>query len=620
MNTIEKPFDDIDWVFENKFDGYRAIAVVNQDKVELFSRNHLSFNTTFKSIAEELKKISNTVILDGEIVVEDASGHSNFQLLQNYIKTGKGTLKYYVFDMIHLDGNDLSALSLIERKELLELLLKKQKLSNIFYSQHTVGKGVQLFELATKNKGEGIIAKKADSVYAIGQRSNNWLKIKASQQEEAIVIGITEPKRSRSFFGALLMAQYDGKTLKFIGKCGTGFKEDTLKELYEKFEPYFTDTSPIKEKIPIHDTIQWMKPKFVCQVRFTEWTQDKRLRHPIFLGLRKDKTPKEVSLTPKGKAMRKKSPEQATERENEYDYKAGKVTLHLINQNKIFFPDDGITKGDIIAYYDEVSELILPYLKNRPQSMNRFPNGIYGQSFYQKDVDRDKIPPWLKTEPIHSESNNATIDYLICNDKATLLYMANLGCIDFNPWNSTVKKKEYPDWMVIDIDPAKEEFTAVVQTALMVKEVLDELETNCYCKTSGATGLHVYIPLGKKYSYDTVKILAELIAQEVQARLPEITTLERSIKKRNRKIYIDYLQNRKGQTVAAPYSVRPKPGATVSTPLEWSEVNATLSPSQFTIKNVMARLNTKGDLWKPILGKGADIQKILKKIEANKES
>lgn len=617
-NTTEKPFDDNNWVFENKYDGYRTVAVINPDAVQLFSRNEVSFTANFKPIAEALKKIKHTVVLDGEVVVENAKGRSDFQLLQNYIKTGKGHLKYYVFDILNLDGNDTTNLSLLERKELLQLLLKKQKLTNIHYSDHTVGKGIALFEEAEKNNAEGIIAKKADSQYGIGQRSNEWLKIKISQQEEAIVIGITESKKSRSYFGALLLGQYDGRELKFIGKCGTGFTEATLKELYTTFQPYLTNVSPLSQKPKLADKIFWMKPHFVAQIKYTEWTQDNHLRHPVFMGLRTDKSAEEVLFTSKVEKAVKADKKEKVERENDYDLKVGKTTLRLTNQNKVYFPDDDIIKGDIVDYYNQVADLILPYLKNRPQSMNRFPNGINGPSFYQKDLDTAKIPSWLHTESLHSESNDANIDYLICNDKATLLYMANLGCIEINPWNSTLKKIDNPDWIVIDIDPEKEEFHEVVRTALTVKEVLDELETDCYCKTSGATGLHVYIPLGAKYSYDTVKIFAELIAQEVHARLPETTSLERSIKKRNHKIYIDFLQNRKGQTLAAPYSVRPKPGATVSTPLEWSEVNDSLSPSQFTIKNVMERFAEKGDLWKPVLGKGVNIAAILKKLEGKK--
>ena len=616
-SSIKKPFDDSNWVFENKYDGYRALAVINADNVELFSRNQLSFTTNFKPIAEALKKIAHTTILDGEVVVENSSGHSDFQLLQNYIKTGKGTLKYYVFDILSLDGNDITNLPLLQRKELLRLLLKKEKLTNIMYSEHVKEKGIEYFELAEKNQTEGIIAKKAASPYRFGQRSDEWLKIKISQQEEAIIIGITRQKNSRSYFGALLLGQYEGKELKFIGKCGSGFTQETLKEIYSKLKPYFSDSSPLFEKIPIRDSIQWVKPKFIAQVKFTEWTNDNHLRHPVFLGLRKDKFPNEVTFASKTKIMNEVPSKQKEERENDYDLKVGKTILHLTNQNKVYFPDDGITKGDIVNYYNDVADLILPYLKDRPQSMNRFPNGIKGPSFYHKDVDVDKIPSWLKTSAQYSESNAATIDYLICNDKATLLYMANLGCIDINPWNSTLKNIENPTWMVIDIDPEKDDLIKVVETALTVKKVMDGLDTACYCKTSGATGLHVYVPLGGKYNYDTVKLFAELIANEIHARLPETTSIERSINKRNHKIYIDFLQNRTGQTLAAPYSVRPKPGATVSTPLDWDEVNDSLSPSLYTIKNVIERFRAKGDLWKPVMGKGANIKSLLKSFKTS---
>lgn len=627
-NTKEKAFDDTNWVFENKYDGYRAIAVINPTDVQLFSRNELSFNANFKPIADELQKIDHIAVLDGEIVVEDENGKANFQLLQNYLKTGFGTLKYYVFDLLNLDRNLITDLSLLERKELLKILFNKYDFTNIFYSEHTVEKGLKQFDLSIKNKGEGIIAKKADSTYMPNKRSSDWLKIKISNEEEAIIIGITQPKNSRKYFGAILLGQYYGKRLQFIGKCGTGFTDATLKELYTKLKPHFVNESPLSEKIVLRDQIQWVKPKLVCQVKFSEWTNDKHLRHPVYLGLRIDKKANEVFVPSNNKSnvelevkpdkilkeeKMKEEPTPATE--NDYDLKIGKTTLHLTNQNKIYFPEDGITKGEIVQYYNEVADLILPYLKDRPQSMNRFPNGINAPGFYQKDVAVDKVPDWLKTKKIFSESNEEYLNYLICNDKATLLYMANLGCIEMNPWNSTIKHIENPDWLVIDIDPDKDDFQEVVKTALTVKEVLDELETDCYCKTSGATGLHVYIPLGAQYDYDSIKIFGELLTTEIHSRLPKTTSLERSIKKRNHKIYIDYLQNRRGQTLVSPYSVRPKPGATVSTPLEWSEVNSKLHPSQFTIKNVLKRFEKKGDLWQPVLGKGANIKKILHKLE-----
>jgi bifunctional non-homologous end joining protein LigD len=633
-DTKSTSFDDSDWVFEKKYDGYRAISVINKNEVELFSRNKISFDIPFKSIADELKKIDHIAVLDGEIVVEDDKGKASFQLLQNYIKTGIGTLKYYVFDILNLDGNSITNLSLLERKELLQLLFNKYDFTNIFYSEHTLEKGIKQFEIAQKNQDEGIIAKKADSTYVSDKRSKDWLKIKISNEEEAIIIGITKPKNSRQYFGALLLGQYYGKRLQYIGKCGTGFSDATLKELYDKFKPFFIVESPLSEKINVRDEIQWLKPKFVCQVKFSEWTEDKNLRHPVYLGLRIDKKASEVFVpsnikevtplkqetmkdktTSESESKNEKEPKKDAEKHNDYDLKVGKTTLHLTNQNKIYYPKDNISKGDLIEYYSEVSSLILPYLKDRPESMNRFPNGIDGPSFYQKDVDVEKIPSWLKTKKIFSESTNEDIHYLICNNKETLLYMVNLGCIEINPWNSTTQHIENPDWLVIDIDPDKDDFKEVVETALVVKKVMDELETECYCKTSGASGLHVYIPLGAKYDYDSIKILAELLATEIHSHLPKTTSLERSIKKRDHKIYIDYLQNRRGQTLAAPYSVRPKPGATVSTPLEWSEVNEKLHPSQFTIKNVLTRFEKKGDLWAPVLAKGANIKKIIKKLE-----
>lgn len=619
--TAKKPFINADWLFEIKYDGYRTIAVVDKENVKLFSRNKLSFTANFKAIAEALKNVGHNVVLDGEVVIEDETGRSDFQLLQNYQKSGKGTLKYYVFDILNLDGNDTRSLTLVERKELLKLLITPLKLSNVIYSEHVLEKGESFFENAIKHNYEGVMAKAANSPYRSGKRSHEWLKIKITRQEEAIIVGITEPKGARNYFGALLLAQYEGKSLKYIGNCGTGFDEKTLKDLYGRFKASFTDKPAFTKKINLKSKVQWMKPKFVCQVKFTEWTESKHMRHPVFIGLRTDKKPEDVigissekEPEANGKA---ENPDNKTATNNTIDLKIGKINLHLTNQHKIYFPDDGYTKGDIINYYSEVAEIMLPYLINRPQSMNRFPDGINGKSFYHKDVDISKIPSWLETSQIYSESNKGEIDYLLCNNKATLLYMANLGCIEINPWNSSVKNIQNPDWIVIDLDPEKIDFKEVVRTALVVKDVMEELETDCYCKTSGATGLHIYIPLAAQYEYDTVKIFAELIAHTVNVRLPETTSIVRPLNQRQNRVYIDFLQNRIGQTLAAPYSVRPKPGATVSTPLHWIEVNEKLSPQQFTIKNTLKRLKQEGDLWKPVLEKGTDISKILQSISDN---
>jgi bifunctional non-homologous end joining protein LigD len=280
----------------------------------------------------------------------------------------------------------------------------------------------------------------------------------------------------------------------------------------------------------------------------------------------------------------------------------------------VYFPEDGITKGDIIDYYRRIAPYMLPYLKKRAQSLNRHPNGIDKPGFYHKDMDTDQIPDWLHTERLWSKSNEDYIDYLICDNEATLVYMANLGCIEINPWHSPFDDPDHPDYMIMDLDPGEIGFPHVVETALAIRDLCTEIGVDTYCKTSGATGLHIYIPLKRKYDYDEVKLFGELIATTVQARLPKTTSVERAVAKRRDKIYIDFLQNRKGQTIAAPYSVRPKKGATVSTPLLWEEVNDRLDPKAFTIATIFDRLEEKGDLWKAVLGKGADVMKALEKL------
>lgn len=617
--TAEKAFDDPNWIFENKYDGYRTIAVVNNSKANLYSRNENSFDKDFKAIADELKDLKHNAVLDGEIVLEDKEGNHSFQKLQHFAKEQTGTLKYYVFDLQNLDGNDTTNLPLLNRKELLEMLFAKQSFKNIIYSPHVKEKGLQRLKQAEKEKSEGIIAKKSDSVYQVGKRSSDWLKIKLIEQEEAIIIGFTAPSGSRKHFGALLLAQYHDKELQFVGKCGTGFSDKQLLDLSKKMNSLIRKTSPLKKSTKLRDEITWLSPKLVGQIKFTEWTENGHLRHPVFLGLRSDKNADEV-IKDEGNGSKIDDVEEKSRGEkksaipDDYDLKVGKVNLHLTNQNKIYFPKSKISKGEIVDYYKFVAPLILPYLKDRPQSLNRFPNGIEGQTFYQKNFEQEKMPSWLKTEELHSESTDSKINYLLCNNKETLIYMANLGCIEINPWNSTVKNIDNPDWIVIDIDPELDDFKKVVEVALTVKDIMDEVNTSCYCKTSGASGLHIYIPLNAKYNYETAKIFANLIAIEVQARLPKTTTLERSIKKRNHKIYIDYLQNRKGQTIAAPYCVRPKPNATVSTPLEWDEVNADLAPQIFNIKTVVDRFEKKGDLWQNVLKEEADIPKIIEKL------
>ncbi|MGE5395286.1 MAG: DNA ligase D [Candidatus Saccharibacteria bacterium] len=603
--------DEPNWLYEMKYDGYRLISKIYNGEVEMISRNGNSFNAAYKALEKELQMINENVVLDGEIVVEDKNGISDFQLLQNYRTTQEGKLKYYVFDILYLNGHLITDFPLIKRKELLNAFFKLYNFTNIINAPYQTGDGRKLFVKLSEKGYEGVIAKSPNSVYMPGRRSDDWLKVKSSKMQEAVICGYTLPQRSRKYFGSLILGLYENGKLRYIGNCGTGFNEISLKELYTKFEKITIPKSPF-EKTPklvgAKGKPIWLKPELVCNVKFLEWSQDEIMRTPVFMGLRIDKDAIEVVNESKEQEVERTS---SLEKIIEVEGKSVKCT----NLTKVYWPDEGYTKGDVIAYYMSVSKFILPYLKNRPQSLNRHPNGIKAKGFYQKDMDVSQLPPWVKTVKLYSKSNDGMIDYLICNDTATLVYMANMGCIEINPWHSTYLEPDEPSYIMMDLDPGDIAFTEVVNTALVIKEICDEINIPAWCKTSGATGLHIYIPLGSKYSYDEAKTFAEIIATIAHHRLPAVTSIERSVAKRKNKVYIDYLQNNKGQTIASAYSIRPRPLATVSTPLDWKEVNYNLTPQMFTIKNIPERLKTLGDLWSPVLKKGIDLNKSLKLIE-----
>ncbi|MES2560013.1 MAG: DNA ligase D [Bacteroidota bacterium] len=602
------------WFYEPKYDGYRAITRVNNGEVEMISRNGNSFNKQFHLLKDELQKITDDVILDGEVVIEDKDGVSNFQLLQNYSTTGEGTLKYYVFDILFVNGHSLTEIPLFQRKSLLDSFFEGYTFTNIVKSETVIGKGEQLLKKLTNKGYEGIIAKDPSGLYYSGKRIGSWLKIKSVMMQEVVICGYTQPQKSRKYFGSLILGLYMGDELHYIGNCGTGFTDVSLEQLHKQFTKLKAKKCPFNDEPVLTGTKgkpEWMKPVLVCNVKFLQWTTDGRMRNPVFMGLRDDKKATEVTRE-SDTAVARGYEEETTE--NDTIVTIGGKKVKCTNLTKPYWPGEKITKGDLIAYYQSISKWILPYLKNRPQSLNRHPNGINGASFYQKDMNVDQLPAWMKTAKIYSTSNNKYLDYLLCNDEATLVYMANLGCIEINPWHSIHTKPEYPDYMILDLDPGKIPFVEVVNTALVIKEICEELKMPCFCKTSGATGLHIYIPLGAKYDYDDVKIFAELMATLTHKRLPKTTSIERSVSKRSNKVYVDFLQNRKGQTIAAPYSVRPRPHATVSTPLLWSEVNHTLKPEQFTMHNIVQRLNKVGDLWKGVFSKPVSIDKLLPKI------
>lgn len=622
-----EPFDDADWLFEIKWDGYRAIAEIGKD-FRLYSRNGLSLAEKYFTITKALLDQKHAMIIDGEIVAYNDKNLPDFQTLQHFRDNPAIPLVYHVFDLLHLNGHSTESLSTLERKELLKEALTENDF--VKYCDHVQKDGIVFFEAARRKNLEGIIAKRASAPYTENTRSKDWLKIKHHKTEEVVIAGFTEPRGSRKKFGALILGRYNNGRLVYAGHTGTGFDEKTLTEVYNKLKPLIRTTSPFDVTPKTNMPATWVQPRLVCNIKFAELTEDHIFRHPVFMGLRIDKPAKDVVIPEKEKAMpltkKEKAaspagakPKVAKNIASGIDDKIvviGKHEVKLTHQQKIYWPDDGYTKADLVNYYDKMAKYILPYLKDRAESLNRFPNGIKGSSFYHKDAG-DTAPDWVSSVEIFSESNQRNIDYIVCNDKATLLYLANLGCIEMNPWNSTIKRLEKPTYMIIDIDPSeKNTFEQVIEVAQATKQVLDECGVKSYCKTSGASGIHVFVPMANKYEYEQVKMFAHLTAMRVTEMLPGFTTLERNLKKRgNKKIYIDYLQNRKGQTIASVYSVRPKKGATVSAPLDWKEVKKGLHPSQFDIHTMPKRISQKGDIFKPVLGKGADILKCIKKME-----
>lgn len=607
---VEAPFSRPEWLFEIKWDGYRAIASRHKDKLELYSRNGLDFSQRYTPVAEALRALKHDVILDGEIVVVDNDGAPHFEWLQGWQHDQQGTLQYFAFDILWCDGHDVRQMPLRQRRALLQAVLPSS--SNVLrFSADVEGNGEGLFREMQHRGLEGVVAKRADSPYREDNRGQDWLKIKTHLRQEVVIGGFTEPRGGRKYLGSLLVGVYDRGKFVYVGHSGGGIPDVQRKALAERLLKSERKSSPFEHEPKPNAPVHWVRPELVCEMSFTEWTQDGSMRHPQFEGLRPDKKPTEVHREKPKKA----TPAVVSTKQGANDMGLPFEPTHL---DKVFFPHSGYTKGDLFKYYESVAEYMLPYLKDRPLSLNRMPNGIIGESFFQKN--NPHLPDWVPATDIFSDSNNANLHWIVGGRLDTLLYVVQLGSIEINPWNSRVKHLDKPDWIVIDLDPEGVGFEKVIEVARTVKDVCDEWDIASYPKTSGKTGLHIFIPMGAKYTYEQAKMLAHLIVLEVNKRQPKITSVERMPEKRQHRIYLDYLQNREGQTLAAPYSVRPTPEATVAMPLHWTEVKTGLKPTDFTIKNASARLKRTGDLWKPVLGKGIDLPAILKRIEKNAPS
>ncbi len=588
-----------DWLYEVKWDGYRAVGRVAGGDATLTSRRGNDLTQRFSTVARALGRAVRTpdCVIDGEVCALDEQGRSSFSVMQQ----GSGPLVYYVFDVLEVDGEPLIDLPLGERRERLARLVDPSggvvRLSDSFED------GRALYDAALAQGLEGVVAKKRESRYQPGKRTREWLKVKTHREQEFVVAGYTKGKGRRSAgFGALILAVLEDGRLEYVGNVGTGFTEEEIERLLGKLRPLERDEPPFVEVPKMakvkRDDIVWVEPRLVAEVSFAEWTHDSRLRAPVYKGLREDKAPEEVRR------------EEALEPE----ITRGKRVLKLSNLDKPFWPEEGITKGDLIAYYRDVASAIVPHLQDRPFTMKRYPDGWRGKHFFQKDAP-SHMPDWIPTFQYRSTSRatreKRTLRYPLVNDELALLWMANMGCIDMNTWYSRVDKPERPDWVLFDLDPSPDVgFPEVVQVALLIKDVLDALDLAGFPKTSGADGFHVLVPIARRYTYEQTREFAEIVAGTL-ARLHHGLVTTEWAKAKRRGVLVDSNQNGEGKTIASVYSVRPQPGAPVSTPLRWEEVTEALDPSKFTMEVVLDRVRREGDLYADVLATRQSLGKAL---------
>jgi bifunctional non-homologous end joining protein LigD len=602
----ERPPRGEEWLFEVKWDGVRAIAFVEREEVRIQSRSGLRCERQYPELAVVPHHIAaHQAVLDGEIAVLDEKGVSRFHLIQPRIANSdphaiahlarSTPVVYFAFDLLYLDGYDLRNVSLSRRRELLEKVTTPGAVLRI--SEAFAGAGQEMLEAARENGLEGIVAKRASSRYE-SKRSREWLKIKIGNEQEFAIGGFTKLQGGREYFGALVLGVYDEGKLRWAGNVGTGFDQKTLADLHARLQPLVTRKCPFAERPKPDRGITWVNPELVCQVKYANWTPDNRLRAPVFLGLRDDVKPRQVVR--EGQLLA----ESAKEATLAIDGR----TLKFTNLKKVFYPGEGYTKRDVLNYYDGVADLILPHLKDRPLSLKRYPNGIQEPFFFQKDAP-ESFAPWLRTEPIDS------LHYVFAQDRASLLYLVNLGCIDHNPWMSRWPTLDHPDFVLIDLDPQECPFDRIVDAALLVKQLLDAIGLAGYPKTTGGDGMHVYVPVEPVYTYEETRTFAELIARLAAREKPDLFTTPRAVAKRQKnRVYFDYLQNGRSKTIAAPYVLRAYPGAPVATPLEWREVKHGIDPGQFHIGNARERFREVGDLFAGVLSRPQRLEEALEKM------
>lgn len=620
---VDRAFDDDRWGFELKWDGYRTLCTIARDgSVHFRSRRGTSFDDAFPElggIAAAFRE--RPLILDGEIVVLDERGHSSFAALQQRLdrfgRAGKRAdlpATFVAFDLLYAGGRDLRGEPLVERRRRLEAL--ETGGHGVLLSKHVVGSGRALFELAQREGLEGIVGKRLDSRY-VSQRSRDWVKIKARRRQECVIVGWTESPAGRTGFRGLMLGLYEGDALVYVGSVGSGFDERLLEEIGTRLRAIEIAAAPVRDVPKTPSRAHWVEPQLVAEIEFAAWTNGGMLRQPVFVALRSDRDPRSCAReTPTPlpvilSSSKAEPPAPAGKRsvaKGDALLEIGGHSLKITNRSKVLWPKDGFTKGDAIAYYRSVAGAILPYLRGRPLTLERFPDGIDAPSFFEKHAPRG-FPDWVRTVEIASGSaKRGKIEYVVCDDEATLVYLANLAAIVLHAWTSRLPKLDHPDFMLFDIDPWEGcTLATLVRVTLAFGDALREIGLTPLVKTSGGSGFHVVVPLSAGYTYEIVKMFAELVARRVNALHPTLTTLERMTAKRPAgTVYLDYVQVGEGKTVVVPFSIRARAGAPVSMPLAWDAVaalasskdpDATRAFAAYTIASAPALLAAGGDPW-----------------------
>ncbi|HEX3551779.1 MAG TPA: DNA ligase D [Thermoanaerobaculia bacterium] len=645
--TRERPFSKPGWVFELKYDGFRVLAAGGRGEARLSYRSGHDATRILPEIARAVAALPfSSLLLDGEAVVLDEAGKPDFQRLQRRglrtraIDAERAAVAtpatFFVFDLLACEGFDLRPLPLATRKAMLRRVVSAGSAAEpgpIRISDEIEERGEDLYAAVAGMGLEGIVGKRADSPYRAGY-SADWLKVRVDRVSDFAVVGFDPIPGSRSGLRNLHLAVCDAAGgLAYAGTVGSGFTHEHLSEIRARLEPARRPTPPLA--VPAGRGTVWVEPEMVVEVRYKEWTRGGHLRHPVFLRVRDDKTVDEC-LRP-GEEGSQEEEEDASGRggsgrQEPGSPKPGRVEpparrpdpplpeasgpVAFTNLGKVFWPAEGYTKGDLVDYYRAVAPAMLPYLRDRPLVLDRYPDGIAGKSFYQKNAPA-KAAGRLRTVTIHAGGSERDIDYFLCDDAEALLYLVNLGAIPFHVWASRVETLDRPDWCILDLDPKTAPFAHVVEIARAIHELCGEIAIESFIKTSGGSGLHVLLPMGGLFGHDQTRQLAELLARVIVARLPAIATTARAIPARRGRVYVDALQNGRGKLLAAPYAVRPRPGATASTPLDWSEVDDRLDLRDFNLKTVPQRLRRlKQDPLLPVLTTKPDLARTLELLAA----